>query len=72
MVDTKSAVQVAVAALSGRSWITFAELESQIGLTRDQILKIKPDIEASLRRDDPAVRLTSRIDLHPEGFEIGE
>lgn len=71
MPNTK-AIRIAVEALSSRNWITFAELESETGLSRDQILEIKPDIEAGLRQGDPSARLVSRIDLHPEGFEVGE
>lgn len=71
MSDTR-AVRAAVAALSSRNWISFAELESKTGLDRDQILEIKPDIEAGLRQEDPSVRLISRVDLNPEGFEVGE
>ncbi len=66
------AIRVAVEGLSTRNWITFEDLESETGLTRDQILEIKPDIEAGLRREDPSVRVISRVDLDPEGFEVSE
>jgi hypothetical protein len=69
MPDT-AAIDAVVARLSRHNWVTFQELESEVGLTRDELIQIKPDVEAGLRRQDPSLRLTSRIDLSPEGFEV--
>jgi hypothetical protein len=66
------AIDAVVARLSRRNWVTFQELESEVGLTRDELIQIKPDVEASLRRQDPSLRLTSRIDLSPEGFDVAD
>lgn len=72
MMARSEAIRIAAKGLSTRNWITFAEIESETGFTRDQILEIKRDIEATLRRDDPSVRVISRVDLDPEGFEASE
>jgi hypothetical protein len=64
-------LSIAVAALSARNWRSFDDLEAETGLTRDRLIALKPEIEAELRLADPDVRVTSRTDLAPAGFEVG-
>jgi hypothetical protein len=71
MTDSR-AIDAAVARLSTRNWVSFDELQSESGLTGDQLIGMKTDIEAGLREGDPSVRLTSRVDLKSEDFEVGE
>lgn len=66
----RAMIDVVVAHLARRNLMSFDELESQTGLTRDELIAIKADVEATLRQDDPTLRLTSRVDLSPEGFEV--
>jgi|ERR1019366_635231 hypothetical protein len=70
LVSTNDALNKVVAILSERNWITFADLEKETGFTRDELVAHKAAIEAQLRRADPDVVLTSRVDLEPEGFEV--
>lgn len=70
--SANEAIRTAAETLSTRTWMSFADLESETGLSRDQIIAHKAEIETALRRRNPDVRLTSRVDLHPQGFEIGE
>jgi hypothetical protein len=63
-------IDVVAAHLARRNSMSFDELESQTGLTRNELIAMKSDVEATLRRDDPRLRLTSRVDLSPEGFEV--
>ena len=67
----ENSLSIAVAALSTRNWRSFDDLQAETGLTRDALIKLKPKIEEELRRVDPDVRVTSRVDLTPAGFEVG-
>jgi hypothetical protein len=64
-------LSIAVAALSTRNWRSFEDLETATGLSRDRLIELKPKIEAELRLADPDLRVTSRMDLAPAGFEVG-
>ena len=70
MTSVAEPLQRAVSVLSSRTFVTFAELEGATGLTRDQLIASKSDIEAALRDVNPDTALTSRVDLSPEGFEV--
>jgi hypothetical protein len=50
--------------------MSFADLEAESGLSRDQLIASKPDIETGLRTIDPDIRVVSRVDLEPQGFEV--
>ena len=63
-------IRAAADALIGKTWISFAELGQISGLSRDDLMRHKQEIEGLLKVQDPDVFLTSRIDLDPEGFEL--
>jgi hypothetical protein len=63
-------IQAATRLLGSRNWVTFEELTSVSGLTRDELIAVKPRLEKLIQADSPGATLTSRVDLSPEGFEI--
>lgn len=57
-------------AVGERNFISFETLAGILGLSVDAVIAKKPVLEATLREEDPAATLTSRVDLSPPGFEI--
>ena len=66
----RNRIQRAVGALTGTNWISFADLQKASGLSRDELIRNKQEIEQRLKAEDPDVFLTSRVDLEPAGFEV--
>lgn len=67
---TEERIRVAAKLLKSRNWVSFDELTSVSGLTRDELIAAKQRIEELVRADAPGASLTSRIDLSPQGFEV--
>ena len=65
---TTNLISRAAAVLQSRTFVSFDELEAETGLTPNELIARKSEIEDALRAIDPSIRLTSRMDL--DGFEI--
>jgi hypothetical protein len=56
-----------------RGFVPFAELEEHLGLSQAELIHLKGKFEDALRHHaGEKLYLTSRVDLNPPGFEIGE
>ena len=53
-----------------KNFITFEELSNKLGVTINKIIELKNEFEKQLRLHDDKIRITSRVDLNPPGFEI--
>jgi hypothetical protein len=59
--------------IEGRNFITFTELEEQLGLSQTEVISLKTKFEEALCADaGQRMHITSRVDLTPPGFEIGD
>lgn len=59
--------------VGGRNFVAFAELEEQLGLPQSELILLKGKLEDALRlHAGEKLYVTSRVDLNPPGFEIGE
>lgn len=53
-----------------RTFVTFEELKAGLGMPYDELILRKQDFEEILRTEDPKLRIVSRLDLNPPGFEF--
>jgi hypothetical protein len=63
-------IDVAVSAIGSRNFVSFEELATALEVSVDTVIANKSELEAAIRRDDNRLRLTSRVDLVPPGFEV--
>ena len=62
-----------VGLIDGRNFVAFVEIEQHLGLSRCELIRRKCRLEDVLRLHvGEKLCLTTRVDLNPPGFEIGE
>ncbi len=52
------------------NYVSFEGMPNGTGLTVNEFVDLKPELERRLRRQDPKLSLTSRMDLDPPGFFV--
>jgi ribosomal protein L10 len=57
---------------SEANYVAFQRMQSVTGLTVEQLIELKPDLERRIQLRSPKLSLTSRVDLDPPGFFIEE
>ncbi len=67
-----SRLDAVVSAIGGRNFVAFEELAEVLDVPVDSVVGYKAQLEEAVRTYDDGLRLTSRVDLVPPGFEIDE
>jgi hypothetical protein len=65
--DQQKTLRKLASYIGSRNYITFSEIERHLGLTKADVVLLKPDLEAIL-----GVDITSLVGLDPPGLFIGD
>jgi len=65
--------QAFIEIVAGRNFVAFEELETKLRTSRSELIRLKGKLEDALRQHEHShIHLTSRLEVDPPGFEIGE